>query len=65
VAGTNIADLGLVYAIDVGRDAVRVDITMTSAVCRMADAIVDEVRATIAAMVAPGTPIDVRLAWDR
>jgi metal-sulfur cluster biosynthetic enzyme len=63
-AGMNIVDLGLVYAIDVGHDAIRVDITMTSAACPMADAIVDEVRGTIAAMVSPGTPIDVRIVWD-
>lgn len=63
-AGMNIVDLGLVYAVDVAADTVRVDITMTSAACPMADAIVDEVRATIAAMVRPGTAIDVRLVWD-
>ena len=63
-AGMNIVDLGLVYAIEVAADTVRVDITMTSAACPMADAIVDEVRATIAAMVRPGTEIDVRLVWD-
>ena len=60
----NIVDLGLVYAIDVDADAVRVDVTMTSAACPMADAIIDEVRATIATMVRAGTDIDVRLVWD-
>jgi len=63
-AGMNIVDLGLVYAIDVDADAVRVDVTMTSAACPMADAIIDEVRATIATMVRAGTDIDVRLVWD-
>ena len=63
-AGMNIVDLGLVYAIEVAADTVRVDVTMTSAACPMADAIVDEVRQTIAAMVRPGTRIDVRLVWD-
>jgi metal-sulfur cluster biosynthetic enzyme len=31
-AGMNIVDLGLVYAVEVGADAVRVDLTMTTAV---------------------------------
>lgn len=63
-AGMNIVDLGLVYLIDVGPGAVRVDMTMTTAACPMADMIVDQAREAIAAIVPTGTAVDVRLVWD-
>jgi metal-sulfur cluster biosynthetic enzyme len=63
-AGMNIVDLGLVYAIDVDADAVRVDITMTTAACPMADMILDQAREAVAAIVPPGLPVEVRLVWD-
>ena len=37
--GMNIVDLGLVYDIDVDDNGVRIDITMTTAACPMADMI--------------------------
>ena len=43
-AGMNIVDLGLVYGIEVADGAVRVDMTMTTAACPMADMIVDQAR---------------------
>ena len=63
-AGMNIVDLGLVYAVEVGAGAVRVDLTMTTAACPMADMIVDEARDAISAVVPAGTAVDVRLVWD-
>ena len=63
-AGMNVVDLGLVYAIQVTADAVQVDMTMTSAACPMADLIVERARSAIAAIVPPGTAVDVRLVWD-
>ena len=63
-AGMNVVDLGLVYAVEVAADAVHVDITMTSAACPMADLIVERARSAIAAIVPPGTAVDVRLVWD-
>jgi metal-sulfur cluster biosynthetic enzyme len=63
-AGMNIVDLGLIYAVEVAPEAVRVDMTMTTAACPMADTITDQVRRVIAGMVPPGTGIDVRLIWD-
>jgi metal-sulfur cluster biosynthetic enzyme len=63
-AGMNIVDLGLVYGIDVADGAVRVDLTMTTAACPMADMIVDQVRGVVAATVPPGTAVDVQLVWD-
>jgi len=63
-AGMNIVDLGLVYAVDVVAGAVRVDLTMTTAACPMADTIVGQARDVIGAIVPAGTSVDVQLVWD-
>jgi metal-sulfur cluster biosynthetic enzyme len=63
-AGMNIVDLGLVYLIEVAADAVRVEMTMTTAACPMADMIVDQARDAIGVIVPAGTAVDVRLVWD-
>ena len=63
-AGMNIVDLGLVYAIDVAANAVRVEMTMTTAACPMTEMIVDQARAVVAATVPQGTDVDIRLVWD-
>jgi metal-sulfur cluster biosynthetic enzyme len=63
-AGMNIVELGLVYLIEVGADAVAIDLTMTTAACPMADLIVDQARAAVEAIMPAGTPVDVRLVWD-
>ncbi len=63
-AGMNIVDLGLVYLVEVARDAVRVDMTMTTAACPRTDMIVEQARDAVAALVPEGTAVDVRLVWD-
>jgi metal-sulfur cluster biosynthetic enzyme len=63
-AGMNIVDLGLVYGVEVADGAVRVEMTMTTAACPMADMIVDQAGEAIRAVVPRGTPVDVRLVWD-
>jgi metal-sulfur cluster biosynthetic enzyme len=63
-AGMNIVELGLVYGVDVSEDAVRVDMTMTTAACPMTDMITDQARSVIAAIVPEGTTVDIRLVWD-
>jgi metal-sulfur cluster biosynthetic enzyme len=63
-AGMNIVDLGLVYAVEVGAGVVKVDLTMTTAACPMADMIVDGARDAIRAIVPAGTTVDVRLVWE-
>ena len=63
-AGMNIVELGLVYAVEVDEHGVRVDITMTTAACPMADMIMDQARAAIEAIVPEGTPIELQLVWD-
>ena len=63
-AGMNIVDLGLVYGIEAGEGAVRVEMTMTTAACPMTEMIVDQVRNVVTAAVPPGTAVDVELVWD-
>jgi metal-sulfur cluster biosynthetic enzyme len=63
-AGMNIVDLGLVYLVEVAPGAIRVDMTMTTAACPMADMIVDRARELVADIAPPGTAVDVRLVWD-
>lgn len=63
-AGMNIVDLGLVYGVDVGADAVHIDMTMTTAACPMTDMIIDQARGVVAAILPQGTVIDIRLVWD-
>ena len=63
-AGMNIVDLGLVYGVDVSANAVHVEMTMTTAACPMAEMIVDQARAAIAATVPEGAEVDIRLVWD-
>jgi metal-sulfur cluster biosynthetic enzyme len=63
-AGMNIVDLGLVYGVDAGPSGVRIELTMTSAACPMADMIVDEVHAVLATALPAGTPVEVDMVWD-
>jgi metal-sulfur cluster biosynthetic enzyme len=63
-AGMNIVDLGLVYGIEASAEGVRIEMTMTSAACPMADMIVDDVYAAVEAVVPRGTPVDVEMVWD-
>jgi metal-sulfur cluster biosynthetic enzyme len=63
-AGMSIVDLGLVYGVEVAEGVVRVDMTMTTPACPVADLITHEAHEAIARVVPPGTDIDVRLVWD-
>jgi len=63
-AGMNIVDLGLVYGVDVGEDWVRVEMTMTTAACPMADMIVEAARGAVSGIVPDDTRIDIELVWD-
>jgi metal-sulfur cluster biosynthetic enzyme len=63
-AGMNIVDLGLVYLVEAAPGAVRVDMTMTTAACPMAEMIVGEAHDAIAAIVPAETSVEVRLVWD-
>jgi metal-sulfur cluster biosynthetic enzyme len=63
-AGMNIVDLGLVYGVEVSDAGVKVQMTMTSAACPMADMIVDDVHAALAGALPADTPVEVEMVWD-
>ncbi|MDP3084854.1 MAG: metal-sulfur cluster assembly factor [Rubrivivax sp.] len=63
-AGMNIVDLGLVCDIEVTAQAVRIDLTMTTAACPMAEMIVEQACDAVAAALPAGTALDIRLVWD-
>jgi len=63
-AGMNIVDLGLVYGIEADADGVRIELTMTSAACPMADMIMDQARDAIAGAIGRDTPVAIELVWD-
>jgi metal-sulfur cluster biosynthetic enzyme len=63
-AGMNIIDLGLVYGVEVTADAVRVDMTMTSAACPLAEMITERVRSVLASILPAEAGAEVRLVWD-
>ncbi len=63
-AGMNIVDLGLVYAVEVVGGRVRVEVTMTSAACPMADMIVDDIYAAVQPLARDIEAIDVQVVWD-
>ena len=60
----NIVDLGLVYAVAVSEGRVRVEMTMTTPACPVADMLVSQAQAAVAAIVPAGTAVDVDLVWD-
>lgn len=61
--GMNVVDVGLVYRIEAGADAVRVEMTMTSPSCPMGEMIVDDAVAALQA-AAPGKQVQVDLVWS-
>jgi metal-sulfur cluster biosynthetic enzyme len=63
-AGMNIVDLGLVYSVEVGAASVKVEMTMTTAACPMAQMLTDQARSVLEGIVPEGTAVDVRLVWD-
>ena len=62
--GMSIVDLGLVYRIDVTPERVRVEMTMTTQACPMADLITDNARRAVVALVQDGVGVDIDLVWE-
>jgi metal-sulfur cluster biosynthetic enzyme len=60
----NIVDVGLVYGVRVGTDALRLLLTMTSAACPVTDVIVEEVETELDRVVPPALKIEVELVWE-
>lgn len=63
-AGMSIVALGLVYRVAVTDDAIEVDMTMTSQACPVAEVLVEQARAAIAAIAPTDARISVNLVWE-
>lgn len=59
----SIVDMGLVYGVTVTPVRLHVLLTMTSAACPVADVILDDIDATLQAVVPPDMDVDVELVW--
>jgi metal-sulfur cluster biosynthetic enzyme len=62
--GVNIVDLGLVYRIDVDGPRVRVEMTMTSPACPMADFLKELVDTAVRGAVPGVQNVDVAIVWE-
>ncbi|MBX3268688.1 MAG: metal-sulfur cluster assembly factor [Sandaracinaceae bacterium] len=61
--GLDVVALGLVYDVVVREGEVRVELTMTTAACPLAESIVEDARRVVAAL--PGVrAVEVRLVWE-
>jgi metal-sulfur cluster biosynthetic enzyme len=59
-----VVDLGLVYQVEVEGADVRVELTMTSPACPLADVIVDNAVTAIRAVAPEAGKIDIEVVWD-
>jgi metal-sulfur cluster biosynthetic enzyme len=62
--GINIVDLGLVYGVQVERDAVRITMTMTSPACPLRDYLQDLVESTISSRLPDVRSVEVEIVSD-
>ena len=62
--GSNIVDMGLVYRVEVGAEAVEIDMTMTSPACPMADMIMEDVQAVLQKHLPPTLRLELSLVWS-
>lgn len=60
----SIVDMGLVYGVTVTPGRLHVLLTMTSAACPVADVILDDIDATLQAIVPPEMDVDAELVWE-
>lgn len=63
-AGMNIVELGLVYAIDVAEERIRVRMTMTSPACPMGDYLTEAARDAVRRAHPLVTQVDIELVWE-
>jgi metal-sulfur cluster biosynthetic enzyme len=62
--GINIVDLGLVYGVQMERDAVRITMTMTSPACPLRDYLQDLVESTISSRLPDVRSVEVEIVSD-
>ena len=63
-AGMNIVELGLVYAVEVAEDRIRVRMTMTSPACPMGDYLTESARDAVRRAYPLVREVDVDLVWE-
>ncbi len=63
-AGMSIVALGLVYNVVVSGHEINVEMTMTTPACPVADSLVEQSRAAIAAISPPEARVQVTLVWE-
>lgn len=63
-AGMSIVALGLVYNVAVAGNDIQVEMTMTTPACPVADSLVEQSKAAIAAISPPEATVQVNLVWE-
>ena len=63
-AGMSIVDLGLVYAVALQDNKIRVEMTMTSPACPAGGYIVEEAQAAIRAVAPEDADVEIELVWE-
>lgn len=63
-AGMSIVALGLVYNVAVSGDEINVEMTMTTPACPVADLLVEQSKAAIAAISPPEAKVQITLVWE-
>src|SRR3989304_66860 len=62
--GMNVVDLGLVYGIEAGGDAVRISMTMTTPACPMSSYITEQAQEAVRKLLPAIQAVTVDLGWD-
>lgn len=62
--GVNIIDLGLVYRVELTPELLEIDISPTSPACPMGEAILDEAREVVDALIPIGMVVNIQLVWE-
>ncbi len=60
----DIVALGLVYGVEATSERVKVDLTMTSAACPVAELITDEASHELQLALGPKVAIEIAMVWD-
>ncbi|MES2785917.1 MAG: metal-sulfur cluster assembly factor [Pseudomonadota bacterium] len=60
----SIVDVGLIYGVVITDELARVQVTMTSAACPVADVIIDEIETELDRVIPAGSLIQVELVWE-
>ncbi len=62
--GINIVELGLIYRVEVSKQTVLVEMTLTTPACPMGNQMIKEVRSALQALLEPEFTVDLKLVWE-